>query len=661
MKLTLVKSFILLTIFYYVGFFLWLFPWEKADSPFEAIIFSISSVGTWGAILIASPFVIWAIGYFVSYISRIIIVSARRVKATDASGGLGVRISLGELIMPGWMLKAKPKKSLKVEYPKKLEGILNGLPKVHRKLYEEVLNVLKSNKDAYVGPGHTKTLLAHSLNVLNAAANDPKKDLSKDPLAPIAVLAHDIGKILSHKKVKEDGVTVWVPTGKRQHDTLSGYIVATLPSFQLLPALEGRCLLLALKYNHKPGVTPKIRGMDEANKRVMGLIEIMKVADKRATATEKTEVTQKIDKDKLFTDYFVKSVQKVNFHNPKSKQGPYHGWRNGNHVFISEKAIRKAILDELPEDWQSAFNLGRRVSGEVTDFTAHLIDWLKKKKWLQTNFDGMDSPQGLWEIQAGTLITSGIFYVVVPEIVSYDLPESATYPIKIIKPILTRRDKKARPQKTPPQRVTAKDAEALRKKKEVESQKADAPTQKDDPKPQAERREEVQLKNEAAKKKPPEKEGSKNHSPEKKERQRNIAPSERKSSPSAEKPELKEAKSESNNTKEAPKRKALERNTYYTNSESVMQTKLIDALNRPRFYHHQSELDAAEASLKTKLSPYVYSRAWVEKINEAFELEVQNPYFLSIGNLEERRPVKKSNPKKKKGIMVAQMGAVLRR
>lgn len=633
MKISLIKSFFFLTIFYYS---LFLVGWFIAQGVgiFE-IGKKLDTLYVWTLPMLLAPLGVWILAFFVSYLGKIILVRKRRKTRVAADSSLGVNISLGKIPRPVWSVKKD--KVVGLQITGELGNILDSLPTEHRLLFNEVANVLYSNPEAFVGPGHTESLLEHSLNVLQEASAQGLSTFKKDPLAVVAVLAHDLGKIHSHEK-KDSGE--WVKVGTKEHDVLTGMIVSSLDSFRGLDYRDAQVLTLVLKYTHKPWAVPWIDGDggEELNKRVSDILDVVKKADKIATSNEKKKIVKEIDKDELFKQHFFNALNKLNWHHPGAKKGgKMSAWRNGNHVFVAEIALRDALIEELPKDWQSAFNKGRRQRGEVAEITQYLVDWLKRKKWLVNSFNEMSSDFGLWNIKAGTASINGVFYLKVSEDVVYDLPPSATYSVEIISAVVRNRARKR--------------AEAINKKvtREVidEFSKGGSKKGAEASKPEKDSK----SPDDQHKKSGPEDKSLKKTSQEQKPSQASSKP--------AGGGDKKGSSDPGNNRRRKPrdKRSSQPKETYISEKEAADQKRLLDMLKNP-FQHSDEEVAKAEEELSSLSRPYLYSEAWAELCKQSYELEIQNPYFLAMNpNITpSRKKRKRSAEDRNRAIQMAILG-----
>lgn len=607
MKPSLLKSFFYLTVIYYIIGLLFWFNHNQMSIIDVSSYFDIFV--SWSIPMFLAPIVAWLIGFGVSYSMKFIRTTKERDERIVSDSVLTVDISLGKIPKPTWLLPLDEKKGkISLRDEGEMSKILEKLPEGHLKLFDEISNVLHQNPEAFVGPGHTETLLKHSMNVLEEAVRQNHPLLKTDPLAPIAVLAHDIGKILSHKK---NAKGKWVKTGKKEHDTLSGMIVSSLESFKLIGDKDGRVLVLVLKYTHKPFDVPILEGryLDQ-NKRIQGLLDLVKKADKIATGNEKKEIAKKVDKDTLFQEHFLKAANQLHWHNKSAKKGAKMScWRNGGHIFIREIAIREEIVKNLSPELKAAFNNGARNRGQVSDFSVYLAQWLKKKKWLVTDFDEKKSENGLWNIKAGSAEINGVFYLKPSDDFVFKLPESATYAIEVLSPVETKKVQKKVPAKQG--KVTAKDVVEVKAKMQENRKRGG---KKGSEKPPA---------------KPPA------------QKEDNSAGKARRKPKPVEKPKR-------------------ERPSYYDDEQLKSQNALIAALENP-FKHTPEEVQAAEEALASQTLPYLASTAWIERCDNEYALEMSNPYFIAMAPQEvKERPrnkkLRSKSDKKSKAMIMASLG-----
>jgi hypothetical protein len=165
--------------------------------------------------------------------------------------------------------------------PQILASILKALPGT--KTASKLASILAAYPDIPAsrshhlsGPGglilHTTKALAHSAPLLTMLP-DPK-------IGPVAILAHDIGKIVTFSK----------QGGSRPHDIASADIVASIPTVrEEFDETTLRSLLLAIRHQHSSAEIPV-----NAPPLAHTILQFIKKADFAAVAEETREAAEKI-------------------------------------------------------------------------------------------------------------------------------------------------------------------------------------------------------------------------------------------------------------------------------------------------------------------------------------------------------------------------------
>lgn len=367
----------------------------------------------------------FAAGIGIAWMAAVLLRRKAMRRSKPAGGWRGIRVSLGELPKPDWA----PPPALPL-----LTLTVDSLPEtapVYRRLLVEALSYLAAHPDAYVGPGHSGSLLDHTLNVINMlyqTGADGTHAL-EDPLLPALAAAHDAGKVLAWRKTASGE---WRKRG--EHDDWGGLIVSQLPSFLDLPSPEQRILALALRYGHKPRRIPHLPPEDA--RRLTLLQSALSGADRAATAAEKRHVLTSLDKPAVLEAAFMDALAVVPFQSPGAKHGlAAVGWRRDARVFLLEEGLRKAVLRELAPDVAAAYGGTYRAPGRVAPITRDLLAMFAAKGWLLAEHDGMAAEPALWNMRSGTIDFAGVIVLDLPEDLLAKLPANAPFKITLGRPL----------------------------------------------------------------------------------------------------------------------------------------------------------------------------------------------------------------------------------
>ena len=354
------------------------------------------------------------------------VLRGKRVQAHDTdSHWQGVSLSMGRLPRPAWA--GLPIAGVDIEAEGALSQRLHAMTEAQRAVFGEVLGLLAAHPDAFVGDGHQGTLLEHTLHVLErlpASCNDP--------LLPIAAAAHDAGKILAWTR---DDTGQWQRRG--WHDDLGGLLLSALPSVERLPETESRILILALRFAHKRQRTP-VMPLWTDTERLHKIQDAITDADHTATAVEKQQVLETLDKDTLLMRAFIEALPTMQFQLPGLRKGVQAtGWRKGGRLYLSEPRLRESVseaMQKIDANAAAAWTAPRK-KGQLAQQTADLIDALSKAGWIVSQVDAWTAEPPLWIVQSGTLTLRGILIVDLPAEHQSRLPGDAPYEMTVSGPL----------------------------------------------------------------------------------------------------------------------------------------------------------------------------------------------------------------------------------
>ncbi len=338
----------------------------------------------------------------------------------------GIEITLGVLPQPQWAPGAI--REVEVEGLRRLD-----LPQAQERLLREVISWVAAQKNAYVGPGHTRDLLAHTLRVVNRIATDCE-GVKPEELGLLLVLAaaHDAGKALVWERAP-DGK--WRRSG--WHDEAGARVLSQMPGFADLTQEDQRLAVLVLAYAHKPSKTPVIP--QTLRKRYAWLRDRLEGADRKAThAEQQATLTQigKREKDDLLLEALGQALRTIHFQVPGIKPGlRASAWRTGNRVYLLEPGLRTALLKALPKDLRAAYGGDYRRKGTLAPVMTAMLAMLEKKGWVITEHNGLHADPPLWRFRSGSKEFSGVIALDLPDEHLAGLPRDTHFAVTLLDPV----------------------------------------------------------------------------------------------------------------------------------------------------------------------------------------------------------------------------------
>ncbi len=412
-------------------------------SALNALSLQITALKFWSAPLLGLTGVLALAGAGISALIAWRLQQARlRRERAGQKGWRGVRVTLGELPTPAVlpMLRAdlvfdSPEAETEVE---RQEGpitqkALLGLPEAHQRLIQEIIKVLAAHPEAYVGPGHQGTLLEHSLHVLEAALG--RLEVQKEPLLPVAAIAHDLGKITTFQK-NEEGE--WERTG--WHDKASARILATLPAWWGLSEEDQLVLDLAVRYDHSSRNMP-FPTKDILRRRALDLQNLLSTSDRTATAAEKQAILQDLPLPDLAFTAFMEALPTFPLHvagHAPAKGVQAAGWKQGDFLFLLEHQCRERSMSMLAPEVSAALGGAFRAQHKLAPFTQSLFEGLAARQLLVTEWEqqSVSKDNALWNLQSGTKAFKSVLILRITEDMRLRLPETdTTYVLTVLGPL----------------------------------------------------------------------------------------------------------------------------------------------------------------------------------------------------------------------------------
>lgn len=237
---------------------------------------------------------------------------------------------------------------------------------------------------------HGSTLLEHTINVWAQAA----KRHGAGSIQALMAAAHDLGKVLSYKKI--DGV--WVKTNNR-HEQLSVTVARLLPGFMHLEEPVRRSLISAMIATVS-GWTPNDMGQD-----VKQAITDTRLADMSATAGEKLAKNwaQPSLLEPFVRSAIVKMLTTANINRSRDQSAPHDGiYVSGRHIiFVKIRTIRKYVSEQLPMDARISLRADKDPHSVSHDANEPIMRCLKATGMCLVTIDDVRSESGYYKIRSG--------------------------------------------------------------------------------------------------------------------------------------------------------------------------------------------------------------------------------------------------------------------
>jgi hypothetical protein len=217
--------------------------------------------------------------------------------------------------------------------PQPIASALGELPKTNTSL--KLACVLGGYPDAPASRSHHLSspggLIIHTAKVLRHS--EPLLSLLPDPrIGPVAILAHDIGKVFTLNN-----------QGERQpHDIPSADILASVPELREdFDEITARSMIIALRHQHSKTEVPlNVPPLTET------ILQFIKKADLAASAEESREAAEKI-KERLpeVVEFFPYILSELNVNGCMG--GKAEGYLSDGYLFLFKEPVKEKLLGRL--------------------------------------------------------------------------------------------------------------------------------------------------------------------------------------------------------------------------------------------------------------------------------------------------------------------------
>lgn len=275
-----------------------------------------------------------------------------------------------------------------------------------QKLERAVLEVLYAHRQHPADPAghHAATpLFEHSLAVAKKL-----QTASTDPLARVAGLAHDIGKIVAYKSDPEaaGGWKVVVTN----HHTQSANLMRLLPEYNGLSEDDQRVLRYALKYYHTPILAPA-----QTPPRARLLMQKLRIADGLVTGTENRSVAS-LAGDKTvvakIANVILEVIPTLNI-NRVRKDALADGFTGIalDYCAIQESALRSGISTHLQDEAiiQALALRHDKMKGTEHPATAVIHQALRRTGLMLESYQNITPANGRFDVKSGTTTFRGCY------------------------------------------------------------------------------------------------------------------------------------------------------------------------------------------------------------------------------------------------------------
>lgn len=447
MRPKLLKSFITVTLFWFIATFLyWSMAnprvnWEslqRLKQAFPFLPFSVpaapsvtESLGTqvlvlqyWTAPVLGLTAVSCLVGWGVAWLLARRRFDERSGREKSTGNFRGMRITLGTLPQPPVL----PRDELDLNAAD--SEALVRLTEKELALLRAILGVASAHPDAFSGEGNGASLLEHMLNVASKAL-----ERTRHPgMCAIVAAAHELGKITAW--VRNDA-GLWVLT--KNHDREAAKHLASLDAWWALDKESRTALMLAVKYHSNPRQLPDVDGEQRIYRLARDLLDTASEVQVAAVVEEKQRTLEKHELPEVLFDAFVRALPTLSFQSfGMPKNVPAIAWKVGNRVYMLEIKLRETVMARLEQDVRGALTATGKDRSKLAPFTLELLKSLDAAGWLVREIGPMklDTREALWNIKAGKLEFKGVIVIDVPPDKLEMLPaQDSAYAVSVVGPL----------------------------------------------------------------------------------------------------------------------------------------------------------------------------------------------------------------------------------
>lgn len=272
-----------------------------------------------------------------------------------------------------------------------------------------LLEVLEAHADWSSDPaGHHADvgLKAHSIAVAEQIADA----LPEEPLAVIAGLAHDIGKILAYRRGKRaDGEEIW-ERGVRNHSHLSVHIVRCLPEFHRLERTDQQVLIAVLAHAHAPHLIagPK-NPSKQVEERIRRITDTVRAADGLTTRRDLQSAAAKAEDAAVVTeiaDHIAEAIFQLNVNRALAEDANSEGCALAIHPYVAVllAPLRERLAPLLRESTQVSLGIRTNaIPGQLHPSAPAILEALEQKGWLMRDYGALSSDPPVYAVISGAV------------------------------------------------------------------------------------------------------------------------------------------------------------------------------------------------------------------------------------------------------------------
>lgn len=444
MRPKLLKSFIVVVIFWFVATTLWwslqkptvnlqalsalkaLMPFLPFEVPQEVSI--LGSLGVqykvlvyWSMPLLVGSVLSGLVGYGLLWWKARGQHQERIDRETGTGNFRGVTLTVGELPTP----KALPKDEIDLGADD--DEALARMTERERRLLADILGTVSAHPNAYAGEGITTPLLDHVLNLAATALANPRNP----GLSAIVTAAHELGKITAY--AKKDGE--WVSV--KNHDKEAAKILGLMDSWFALPYQDRNAVMMAVKFHSVPRSMPEIDSDPQIYRMARELLSAHDDTQKVVVVEEKQKTLEKNagELPDVIFDCFLRGLPQLSFQNRGLPKGVAAvAWKVGKRVYMLEIKLRETVMAKMPADVRGALTPNPKERSRLQPFTLELLKALDARGWLVKKVNDVSLPvkDALWNIKAGKLEFKGVIIVEVPDEFMTQLPtDDSMYEVSV--------------------------------------------------------------------------------------------------------------------------------------------------------------------------------------------------------------------------------------
>jgi len=481
MRPKLLKSFITVTLFWFIATFLYwsisnprvnweslqhlknAFPFlpfavPEAPSVTDSLSTQVLVLQYWTLPVLGLTALSGLIGWGFAWMRARRSFGERASREKSSGNFRGMRLTLGTLPQPAVL----PRDELDLSAAD--SEALARLTEKEKALLGQILGIASAHPDAFSGEGNGATLLEHMLNVASKAL-----ERTRHPgMAAIVAAAHELGKITAW--VRNDA-GIWVLT--KNHDREASKHLASLDSWWAMDKDSRTALMLAVKYHSNPRQLPDVDGEQRIYRMARDLLDTASEVQVAAVVEEKQRTLEKHELPEVLFEAFVRALPTLSFQSfGMPKNVPAIAWKVGNRVYMLEIKLRETVMARLEQDVRGALTATGKDRSKLAPFTLELLKSLDAAGWLVREIGPMklDTREALWNIKAGKLEFKGVIVIDVPPEKLEMLPaQDSAYAVSVVGPLFQQPGSVAiskadllgdvlRPRSTPPATSAAADS-----------------------------------------------------------------------------------------------------------------------------------------------------------------------------------------------------------